>query len=70
MVSAAYPVACYVFFFSFTFFILTQSHENTSLNSINLCRHFLYLCTYSRSGRATIFHLLAVRDTLHLSKAT
>jgi hypothetical protein len=32
MVSAAYPVACYVFFFSFTFFILTQSHENSSLN--------------------------------------
>jgi hypothetical protein len=32
MASAAYPVACYVFFFSFTFFILTQSHENSSLN--------------------------------------
>ena len=46
MVSAAYPVTFYVFFFSFTFFILTQSHENSSLNSINLCRHFVYLCTY------------------------
>ena len=45
MVSAAYPIACYVFFFSFTFFILTQSHENSSLNSINLCRNFVYLCT-------------------------
>ena len=39
MVSAAYPVAFYVFFFSFTFFILTQSHENSSLNTDGLnCR--------------------------------
>jgi hypothetical protein len=58
MVSAAYPVACYVFFFSFTFFILTQSHENSSLNSINLCRHFVYLCALP-VGAGNNFSLIA-----------
>ena len=51
MVSAAYPVAFYVFFFSFTFFILTQSHENSSLNSINFVPPFcLFMYVAGRAG--------------------
>jgi hypothetical protein len=56
MVSAAYPVACCVYFSSFTFFILTQTWKIVVLDLRVF--PYLYRCHAAVWQLATIFHLL------------
>jgi hypothetical protein len=49
-------IACCVFFFSFTFFILTQTWKIV-VYKLASCAAILFIYVHSQSGLATPFHL-------------